>query len=736
MTTALQDELPVQARTTDERELVSQVAADLLTEGLPTAPHVVAKLLRRLNADAGTARETAAQISPLQRSGQRMLPKPLPLVPSISAAFEQLDLDADDRFVLLLAALCTDNKLDLLVDASQRSPLSLLTGPVGEHLAISHGRYRFIDARMAIWVRETVAGLDTTRAHARLLRVHEKRDDRVRAAWHQARGAVEREADLAPMLTSMARELNVAGSPESAFEVAVEAADHATGAARDEACLMAGVSAVAAGCFDDAAKWLRGLFPHGDRACRRRALTSMLIAETCARGAVPVLDPAELRPTAVDTRQWFFWARTAGIAAVMCAERGDVPAMRVWLTELRDADRRADAGGAIQESAVAMCWMLTGDADAVPMRSRGPYSGGVVGALSAAVDGDIAGGLQMLARARSGLVDETDPLVSGFERSPLVDAYLAVTETLLHFWRGDVDAARERLSTASIDLPVAVPFAGLGTVLAHRLDITALGAPGVLPQVLSETLPSGMRIDRLVDHGLRAYLDGAHEQAATDLRLWHDRGAPELALSVPGLDEVGPVIVRTRIEPPELTEATALRHRIRAIPETSWRRERDAIADAGRSLSSSFCRGRVEAMLATVSIVHEDLAGGRRHLRAARSLFEDSGALAWRDVIDMRLDRLMAQMQAMSGIATAPIHVVGVTDPLQNSRVAWSEILTDRELEVAMRVAEGLTNSEIAGELDISVRTVEVHVSKLFSVLGVRNRVELTVLAHRTGQHL
>ncbi|MBQ3359962.1 MAG: DNA-binding response regulator, partial [Microbacterium sp.] len=36
----------------------------------------------------------------------------------------------------------------------------------------------------------------------------------------------------------------------------------------------------------------------------------------------------------------------------------------------------------------------------------------------------------------------------------------------------------------------------------------------------------------------------------------------------------------------------------------------------------------------------------------------------------------------------------------------------------------------------VSVRTVEVHIGRAFAKLGVRSRVELTVLAHRTNQLL
>ena len=54
--------------------------------------------------------------------------------------------------------------------------------------------------------------------------------------------------------------------------------------------------------------------------------------------------------------------------------------------------------------------------------------------------------------------------------------------------------------------------------------------------------------------------------------------------------------------------------------------------------------------------------------------------------------------------------------------------LTDRERQVMACVSAGLANKLIADELDISVRTVEVHRSRLFEKMNVRSAVELANL--------
>jgi non-specific serine/threonine protein kinase len=53
--------------------------------------------------------------------------------------------------------------------------------------------------------------------------------------------------------------------------------------------------------------------------------------------------------------------------------------------------------------------------------------------------------------------------------------------------------------------------------------------------------------------------------------------------------------------------------------------------------------------------------------------------------------------------------------------------LTSREHEIAVLVASGLSNREIAGRLVISKRTVDAHVEHIFSKLGISSRVQLTV---------
>jgi DNA-binding NarL/FixJ family response regulator len=54
-----------------------------------------------------------------------------------------------------------------------------------------------------------------------------------------------------------------------------------------------------------------------------------------------------------------------------------------------------------------------------------------------------------------------------------------------------------------------------------------------------------------------------------------------------------------------------------------------------------------------------------------------------------------------------------------------TERLTRREREVALLVAEGLTNRQIATELSVSTNTANNHVARILRKLGLRSRAQI-----------
>jgi DNA-binding CsgD family transcriptional regulator len=97
----------------------------------------------------------------------------------------------------------------------------------------------------------------------------------------------------------------------------------------------------------------------------------------------------------------------------------------------------------------------------------------------------------------------------------------------------------------------------------------------------------------------------------------------------------------------------------------------------------------------------------RDQLRAALTVFESVGAEPW-------AQRARAELRATGE---------GTARPLDGGAL---DELTPQEREIALLVTAGATNREVAAQLFLSVRTVEYHLHKIYTKLGVSSRVALT----------
>ncbi len=64
---------------------------------------------------------------------------------------------------------------------------------------------------------------------------------------------------------------------------------------------------------------------------------------------------------------------------------------------------------------------------------------------------------------------------------------------------------------------------------------------------------------------------------------------------------------------------------------------------------------------------------------------------------------------------------------------SWAGRLSNREVEVLNCIAAGLSTTEIAQTLFISVATVKSHIARLIQKVEVRDRLQLVVTAYRSG---
>jgi DNA-binding NarL/FixJ family response regulator len=110
-------------------------------------------------------------------------------------------------------------------------------------------------------------------------------------------------------------------------------------------------------------------------------------------------------------------------------------------------------------------------------------------------------------------------------------------------------------------------------------------------------------------------------------------------------------------------------------------------------------------------------------------------------VKDMALEDILAAIRVVAGgdALIAPsvtrrliADFAGRPAPAVGPRRDLSAI-TDREREVLTLVGRGLSNTEIAGELIISVATAKAHVARLFTKLDARDRVQLVIIAYEAG---
>jgi DNA-binding CsgD family transcriptional regulator len=122
--------------------------------------------------------------------------------------------------------------------------------------------------------------------------------------------------------------------------------------------------------------------------------------------------------------------------------------------------------------------------------------------------------------------------------------------------------------------------------------------------------------------------------------------------------------------------------------------------------------------------------------RQAEALLDQGGSR------DQAAPILRASCATASGLGAGPLQA-GIEALARRARIGLEpgtaaapgeELgLTPREREVLTLVADGRSKRQIAEELFISHKTASVHVSNILAKLGVANRAEAAVAAHRLG---
>lgn len=118
---------------------------------------------------------------------------------------------------------------------------------------------------------------------------------------------------------------------------------------------------------------------------------------------------------------------------------------------------------------------------------------------------------------------------------------------------------------------------------------------------------------------------------------------------------------------------------------------------------------------------------------ASGFLLKDAGPESLLDAIRTvaRGDAVLAPVATRQLITRFTQHTP--TPSVTRAKDSGVDQLTEREHDVFLLIARGLSNREIADELVVSENTVKIHVGRILTKLNLRDRVQAVVLAYQTG---
>jgi DNA-binding NarL/FixJ family response regulator len=152
--------------------------------------------------------------------------------------------------------------------------------------------------------------------------------------------------------------------------------------------------------------------------------------------------------------------------------------------------------------------------------------------------------------------------------------------------------------------------------------------------------------------------------------------------------------------------------------------------EATRLITSDEDLAGVRVLILTTFEIDENVL---RALRAGASGFLSKGVEP-ADLLDAI--RLVAAGEALlSPKATRSLieRFLDQPEPDATAAPAVLDVLTEREREVLVLVASGLSNDAIAERLYVSPLTAKTHVNRAMTKLGARDRAQLVVIAFQTG---
>ncbi len=721
------------------RGLSEDNAVALMTSRTPALPTAVMKqLIARTGGNPLALLELPSVLTAAELAGEHALPEPLPAGRQIELAFAAMAarLDAGTQSLLLVTA--AEETGDLAVVLRAAAVLGAPSGAldraeragllqVSDHVV----NFRHPLVRSAIYQRATFAARRA--AHEALAAELHREQDMDRRAWHLAAAAVEPDFDLATTLAVSAERARRRAGPSAAAAALERSAEltpddslrgkrllaaadaaWAAGAPQRSISLLARADPLIVTAPERAALlYLRGLIELRcgvpDAAYELLLRSAAYVRERDPRAALEALVLAgeaasyggDPRPTIELGRQ------AAAVPAEDSAEQEQIVGLLVGAAEVFSGDwksgtqrlRRVVESGQSSDDPEHLlqvgraAFYLGDDRAALRLHARAVDISRRTGAISL-----LPVALERLAASNLLAGRLTDAAVACSEGLKLAEdmgqgeppAHHLVGLALVAAWRGETEACRGYAKQAN-DIAKSRRLGFIASSTAWALGLLDLGA-GRPREALKHLAPmiNGPGPSHPAAR-LRAIPDWVEAAARA--------GEPELAIPAMRQFESWADMVA-------LPWARAVAARCRALlipPDDPSDGYLPALAlhhDGSRPHE----RARTELVYGEALRRARRRTASRIHLRAALAGFEQLGAKPW-------AERARAELRATG-------------ETTQARGFAW-DTLTVQELQIAQLAARGASNPEIAGQLFLSRRTIEYHLHKVFTKLGLASRAEL-----------
>jgi len=696
------------------------------------SPSVRDRLLTEADGNPLALLELPSGLSEEQLQGLVPLPDAIPLTPRLEGLFRQRigQLPEATQIVLLIAAI--DNTEDVAavlraaaalqlptdaLDPAQQAGLVQITGTVIT--------FRHPLVRSALYQAATLNRRQ--RVHGALADALYGDENTDRRVWHLAMATLTGDEEVAAALEASARRAQVRAGHASAATAFLRAAELSTNETRRVRRIAAAAHAAwAAGQPDRAREFIGRALPlaHGETRAGLLHLSGIIEdfsgrkREACAKfvqGIAECVDPArklemlmeavEAAASSGDFAQAIdLGSSAASIPAVSVRDRMIVTLLSGFVAEIAGEHQQAQSllaeaqrlAGALDEPR-ALLWAanaasVSGDLGCgLPFANRAveaARSRGLLSMLPVALEVQAT---ELVANSDFDLgyaaAEEGYRLSLDIGNDP--GWHLMIMALAEAVWGREEDALRHAEEALTIAQRAAYNFLiataeyalgfldlsmGRTEQAAKRLlALTAPGRPGFdpfgIPQVLPDAVEAAVRAGRQQEASQRLELVRGWVAAAPTEARRALLARSEAVFGERDPDEAfGEAITRASVLPPLQRARTELLY-------GEWLRRE---------------RRRTEA---------------RAHLRAALEAFRRLGAMPW-------ADRAEAELRA-----------TGETVRKRDASAAGQ--LTSQELQIAGLVTDGLTNREIAAQLFLSPRTVEYHLCKVFTKLGIASRTDL-----------